>query len=257
MSKDVFLSASSFCILHSSELDFIRTFFIWNGLDFISTFSIWNGLDFISTFFIWNGLDLTSTFFIRDGLDWTWLAHFSLEMGFTLLSDCSFQIGLDSSDFSCLFQAQETKGGTKCTELGSFSRRSTKYPVLLSFSTLSIKQNRLAVAERNLMEFVKPAVSCPIECNRLLVCVRISCGFRRACPRATASRLSARSGVRMARALWQQACPLASCKQFSRELLQADCSCLALRRRPPPAAAATAPGTVACSGSSGPGGLQR
>jgi hypothetical protein len=178
-------------------------------------------------------------------------------MGFTLLSDCSFQIGLDSSDFSCLFQAQETKGGTKCTELGSFSRRSTKYPVLLSFSTLSIKQNRLAVAERNLMEFVKPAVSCPIECNRLLVCVRISCGFRRACPRATASRLSARSGVRMARALWQQACPLASCKQFSRELLQADCSCLALRRRPPPAAAATAPGTVACSGSSGPGGLQQ
>jgi hypothetical protein len=52
-----------------------------------------------------------------------------------------------------------------------------------------------------LMDFVKPAVSCPIECNRLLVCVRISCGFRRACPRATASRLSARSGVRMARAL--------------------------------------------------------
>ncbi len=111
-------------------------------------------------------------------------------MGFTLLSDCSFQIGLDSSDFSFLFQAQETRGGTRCTELGSFSRRSTKYPVLLSFSTLSIKQNRLAVAERNLMEFVKPAVSCPIECNRLLVCVRISCGFRRACPRATASRLS-------------------------------------------------------------------
>jgi hypothetical protein len=173
-------------------------------------------------------------------------------MGFTLLSDCSFQIGLDSSDFSCLFQAQETKGGTKCTELGSFSRRSTKYPVLLSFSTLSIKQNRLAVAERNLMEFVKPAVSCPIECNRLLVCVRISCGFRRACPRATASRLSARSGVRMARALWQQACPLASCKQFSRELLQADC---ALRRRPPPAPlglwrAAAAVVLVACSLSS-------
>jgi hypothetical protein len=178
-------------------------------------------------------------------------------MGLTLLSDCSFQIGLDSSDFSFSFQAQETQSGTRCTQLGSISRRSTSYPVLLSFPSLSIKQDRLAVAERNLMEFVMPAVSCPIECNRLLVCVRISCGFRRAaCLRAPACRLSARSGVRMARALWQQACPLASWEQFSRELLQTDCSCLALRRRPPPAAAATAPGTVACSGSSGPGGLQ-
>ena len=51
---------------------------------------------------------------------------------------------------------------------------------------------------RNLMESVKPAVSCPVECNRLLVCVRISCGFRRAaCPRAPASRLPALSGVLM------------------------------------------------------------
>jgi hypothetical protein len=106
-------------------------------------------------------------------------------MGFTLHSDCSFQIGLDPSDFSFLFQAQETQGGTRCTELGSFSRRSTSYPILLLFSSLSIKQNRLAVAERNLMEFVKPAVSCPIECNRLLVWVRIWRGFRRAaCLRA-------------------------------------------------------------------------
>jgi hypothetical protein len=177
-------------------------------------------------------------------------------MGFTLLSDCSFQIGLDSSDFSFLFQAQETKGGTRCTELGSFSRRSTKYPVLLSFSTLSIKQNRLAVAERNLMEFVKPAVLCPIECNRLLLCVRISCGFRRAdcrlsaqradCPHGPACGWPARFDNRLARSPHASSSPL-----------QADCSCLALRRRPPPAAAATAPGTVACSGSSGPGGLQQ
>ena len=179
-------------------------------------------------------------------------------MGFTLLSHCSFRIGLDSSDFSFLFQAQETQGGTRCTQLHSILRRTTSYLILFSFPSVSIKQNRLAVAERSLMEFVKPAVSCPIECNRLLVCVRISCGFwRAACPRAPASRLSARSGVRIARALWQQACPLASCEQFSRELLQADCSCLALRRRPPPAATATIRGTVACSGSSGPGGLQR
>ena len=105
---------SSFFSLYSSALDLIRTFFIWNELDIISTFSIWNGLDFISTFFIWNGLDLTSSFFIRDGLDLTRLALFSLEIGFTLLSDCSFKIGLDSSDFSFLFQAQETKGGTRC-----------------------------------------------------------------------------------------------------------------------------------------------
>jgi hypothetical protein len=126
-------------------------------------------------------------------------------MGFTLLSDCYFQIGLeslDSSDFSFLFQAQETQGCTRCTQLGSILRRTTSCLILFSFPSLSIKQNRLAVAERNLMEFVKPAVSCPIECNRLLVCVRISCGFRRAaCPRAPVSRLSARSGVRIARAL--------------------------------------------------------
>ena len=200
----------------------------------------WAGFDKHFVYSRWAGLDLTRTFFIRNGLYSTIRLFLSNWTGLIWL-----------------FLFVSGARNTKCTELGSFSRRSTKYPVLLSFSTLSIKQNRLAVAERNLMEFVKPAVSCPIECNRLLVCVRISCGFRRACPRATASRLSARSGVRMARALWQQACPLASCKQFSRELLQADCSCLALRRRPPPAAAATAPGTVACSGSSGPGGLQQ
>ncbi len=153
-------------ILHSSELDFTSTFFIWNGLDLTSTF------------FIRNGLDLTSTFFIR--------------MGLTLLSHCSFQIGL-ASDFSFLFQAQETQGCTRCTQLGSILRRTTSYLILFSFPSLSIKQNRLAVTERNLMEFVKPAVSCPIECNRLLVCVRISCGFRRAdCPRALATGLPAR-----------------------------------------------------------------
>ncbi len=56
--KKSFLSASSFCILHSSELDFIRTFFIWNGLDFISTFSIWNGLDYQHIFHLkWAGLE--------------------------------------------------------------------------------------------------------------------------------------------------------------------------------------------------------
>jgi hypothetical protein len=48
-----------------------------------------------------------------------------------------------------------------------------------------MKQNHMAVSERNLMEFVKPAISCPIECNLLLVCVLISCGFQKAaCPRA-------------------------------------------------------------------------
>ena len=151
-------------------------------------------------------------------------------MGLTLLSDCSFQIGLDSSDFSFLFQAQETQGGTGCTQLGSILRRTTSYPILLSFPSLSIKQNRLAVAERNLMEFVKPALSCPIECNRLLVCVQISCGFRRAaCPRTPASRSSARSGVRIARALWQQACPLVSCAS---NLPRAPASGLLLPRAP-------------------------
>ncbi len=128
---------------------------------------------------------------------------------------------------------------------------------------ISEHEHKAKSSGRSLMKFdgiceARSIVQCPIECNCLLVCVRISCGFRRAtCPRAPASRLSARSGVRIARALWQQACPLASCEQFSRELLQADCSCLALRLHPPSAAAATAPGTVTCSGSSGPGGLRR
>ncbi len=54
-----------------------------------------------------------------------------------------------------------------------------------------------------------------------------------ACLRVPANRLSARSSVLIARALWQQACPLASCKQLSRKLLRADCSCLALRRHLP------------------------
>ncbi len=175
MSREIkkIATPSSFFILYSSALDLVRTFFIWNGLD------------------------LTSTLFIRDGLDLNWLAHFSLEMGFTLLSDCSFQIGLDSSDFSFLFQAQETQGGTRCTKLGSISRRSTSFPILLSFSSLSIKQNRLAVAERNLMEFVEPAVSCLIECNRLLVCVR-----RADLVRVSASGVSARSSEQIVRKLY-------------------------------------------------------
>ncbi len=115
------------------------------------------------------------------GLD----TNYSLEMSFTLLSDYSSQIGLDSFDFSFLFQAEETQRGTRCTQLGSILRRTTSYLILFSFPSLSMKQNHMAVSERNLMEFVKPAISCPIECNLLLVCVLISCGFQKAaCPRA-------------------------------------------------------------------------
>jgi hypothetical protein len=141
-------------------------------------------------------------------------------MGFILLSDCSFQIGLDSSDFSCLFQAQETKGGTKCTELGSFSRRSTKYPVLLSFSTLSIKQNRLAVAERNLMEFVKPAVSCPIVClsacgSRAGFGERVRALQRADCPHGPACGWPARFDNRLARSPHASSSPASSCKRIA------------------------------------------
>ncbi len=106
---------------------------------------------------------------------------------------------------------------------------------------------------RNLMEFVKPAVSCPIECNRLLVCVRVS-----------ASGMYARSSEQVVRTLRRADCPHALATGLLARLMRAllprapavDCSCLALRWRPPPTAAATAPQTVACSGSSGPGGLQ-
>jgi hypothetical protein len=207
-----------------------------------------NGLDLTSTFFIRNGLDSTSTFFIRNGLNST----------ITVVLHCSFQIGLDSSDFSFMFSGARNPRRHEVHAAAQPFKKNYELPYIVLVSEPEHKAKLSGSSRTNLMEFVKPAVSCPIECIRLLVCVRISCGFwRAACPRAPASRLSARSGVRIARALWEQACPLASCKQFSRELLQADYSCLALRRRPPAAAAATVRGTVACSDSSGPGGLQR
>ncbi len=107
-------------IIHSSELDFTSTFFIWNGLDFISTFSIWNasGLDFISTFFIWNGLDLTSTFFIRNGLDLT--RTFFIRNGLYSTIRLFFQIGLDSSDFPFCFRRKKPKAARGARSWAAF-----------------------------------------------------------------------------------------------------------------------------------------
>ena len=162
------------------------------------------------------------------GLD----TNYSLEMSFTLLSDYSSQIGLDSFDFSFLFQAEETQRGTRCTQLGSILRRTTSYLILFSFPSLSMKQNHMAVSERNLMEFVKPAISCPIECNLLLVCVLISCGFQKAaCPRAPeqlvralqradclhapACGLPAHFGNRLASSPHASSYPASSCKRIA------------------------------------------
>ncbi len=105
------------------------------------------------------------------------------------------------------------------------------------------------------MIFVKPLVSCPIECIRLLVCVLPPCPTRGSrtdfgelrvralqradCPHAPASGLFARSGNRLVLSPHASSSPASSCKR------------IAPASRPPQAAAATASGTVACSSSSG------
>ncbi len=104
----ILLLHSSFSILHSSELDFISQFFIWNGLVYTSTFFIWNGLDFISIIFIWNRQDFTSTFFV-----WNLQANFSFGMDLTLLAHCSFSIRLELTDWTFLSQGQEAQGSSK------------------------------------------------------------------------------------------------------------------------------------------------
>ncbi len=134
---------------------------------------------------------------------------------------------------------------------GQHFKKNYGLPYIVLVSEPEHKANRLAVAERNLMEFLKPAVSCPIECNCLLVCVQISCGFgerrvralqRADCPHAPGCGLPARFDNRLALSPHASSSPARQ-----RELLQEHCSCLSLRRRPPPAAAATVPGTAACS----------
>jgi hypothetical protein len=76
-------------------------------------------------------LNFTSTFFIRNGLESldfaSTLACFSFEMTLTLLAHCSFQNGLDLTDFPFMFQGQEAQGGTRRTPLGSILRRTTLY----------------------------------------------------------------------------------------------------------------------------------
>ncbi len=104
------------------------------GWTLLAHFSFEMGWTLQEYFFIRNVLDFTSTFFIRNRLSAT---------------STLFQSGLDSSDFSFLFQAQETQGGTRRTQLGNILRRTTKYLVLFSFPSLNIKQNRLAVAARS------------------------------------------------------------------------------------------------------------
>ncbi len=125
-----------------------------------------------SSFFIFLSWTLPAHFSFEMG--WTWQVHFSFEMGFTLLSHCSFQIGLDSSDFSFLFQAQETQGVTRCTQLGSILRITTSYLILFSFPSLSIKQNRLVVDERNWWNSWSPAHRAPLNA---MVCLS-ACGSR-------------------------------------------------------------------------------
>jgi hypothetical protein len=52
-------------------------------------------------------------------------------MALTLLARCSFQNGLDITDFPFLFQGQEAQGNTRRTPLGSILRR-LPYIVLVS-----------------------------------------------------------------------------------------------------------------------------
>jgi hypothetical protein len=52
-------------------------------------------------------------------MGWILPAHFSFEMGLTLLAHCFLQIGLDSPDFFFILQGQEVQGSTRRTQLGS------------------------------------------------------------------------------------------------------------------------------------------
>ncbi len=113
-------------------------------------------------------------------------------MGWTLPSHCFFQIWLDSSDFSFVVSGARNPRRHEVHAAAQHSKKNYEHLILFSFPSLSIKQNFLAVDERNLMEFVKPAVSCSVECNRLLVCVRTQDLVR-----GLASGVSARSSEQM------------------------------------------------------------
>jgi hypothetical protein len=87
--------------------------------------------------------------------------------------------------------------------------------MLFSFPSLSKKKYHLAVAARKLMIFVKPAVSCPIECNRCLS--QLS-----ACPREQIScGVSVRSSERIVRTLRQADCPRALATGLTARLIRA------------------------------------
>jgi hypothetical protein len=175
-------------------------------------------------------------------------------MGLTLLSHCSFQIGLDSSDFPFFVSGARNPRRHEVHAAGQHFKTNYKLPYIVLVSEPEHQAKPSGRSRTNLMEFVKPTKSCPIECNRLLVCVRISCGHVSACSIEQIVRSLRRADCPHA---LQQAFPLAS--SFSpTSSCKRNRSCLALRRRPPPAAAATARGLfcaaaavvlVACSGS--------
>jgi hypothetical protein len=93
------------------------------------------------------------------------------------------------------------------------------YLTLFSFPSLSKKQYHLA----DLMIFVKPDVSCSIECNRLPVCVppradlvwRVRELQRADCRHSPASGLPARSGNMLDRSPHASSSPTSSCKRIA------------------------------------------
>ncbi len=134
-----------------------------------------------------NGLDFTCTFFIQNWLNS--LAH------------CSFQIGLDSSDSSFLFQGKKSKAARSGTQLGSILRIITSYFILFSFPSLSIKRNHgssrpkfheIREARRIVPHFMQSSACLCAD----LVLVSASC-------------VSARSSEQIVRMLWRAHCPRA------------------------------------------------
>jgi hypothetical protein len=160
----------------------------------------WAGLD--KHIFHLNWLDFTSTFFIRNWLNS--LAH------------CSFQIGLDSSDSSFLFQVKKSKAARSGTQLGSILRIITSYFILFSFRSLIIKQNR-GRSRPKFWNSRSPPYYAPFNA---IICLSVCgsragfgewhvCVLQRAdCPHALACGLPARLGNRLARDASKRGRPL-------------------------------------------------
>ena len=134
-------------------------------------------------------------------MGWTLPEHFFIRNWLNPLAHCSFQMGLDSSDSSFLFQVKKSKAARSGTQLGSILRIITSYFILFSFRSLSIKRNRgrsrpkfHGIREaRRIVPHLMQSSAC--LCADLV--------------RVSASGTSARSSEQIVRMLWRADCPRA------------------------------------------------